>query len=63
MATALAARCWRRGCAGSRRGFVAGLLHDIGKLVLAAHFPAGAQALALARSADVGRRPSGPRWA
>ncbi|MCO5976347.1 HDOD domain-containing protein [Ideonella oryzae] len=35
-------------------GFVAGLLHDIGKLVLAAHFPAeGAQALALARSADV----------
>jgi putative nucleotidyltransferase with HDIG domain len=34
--------------------FTAGLLHDIGRLVLAAHYPdADAQAMALARSSDV----------
>lgn len=55
MATALAARLLApRLRLDPDEGFVAGLLHDIGKLVLAAHFPAeGAQALALARSADV----------
>jgi putative nucleotidyltransferase with HDIG domain len=55
MATALAARLLApRLRLDPDEGFVAGLLHDIGKLVLAAHFPAeGAQAMALARSADV----------
>lgn len=55
MATALAARLLApRLRLDPDEGFVAGLLHDIGKLVLAAHFPAeGAQAIALARSADV----------
>lgn len=55
MATALAARLLApRLALDADEAFVAGLLHDIGKLVLAAHFPqAGAQALALARSADV----------
>lgn len=55
MAAALAARLLApRLRLDPDEGFVAGLLHDIGKLVLAAHFPAeGAQAIALARSADV----------
>ena len=55
MAAALAARLLApRLRLDPDEGFVAGLLHDIGKLVLAAHFPeAGAQALALAHSADV----------
>jgi putative nucleotidyltransferase with HDIG domain len=54
MATALAAPAGAAVAPGSRRGLRGGLLHDIGKLVLAAHFPAeGAQAMALARSADV----------
>lgn len=55
MATALAARLLApRLRLDPDEGFVAGLLHDIGKLVLAAHFPAeGAQAIALASSADV----------
>lgn len=55
MATALTARLLApRLRLDPDEGFVAGLLHDIGKLVLAAHFPVeGAQALALALSADV----------